>query len=88
MNDRDIPNIADIIGNAFDQERPLQDTAADLGATILEIDRERQYQGEHTRRMAELKKMAELQEKVVHQMLDRSIDGSNQPKILHLTVVK
>ena len=51
MNDRDIPNIADIIGNAFNQERPLQDTAADLGAIILEMEREKKYYGEHTKRM-------------------------------------
>ena len=58
MNNRDIPNIADIIGNAFNQDRPLQDAAADLGALIFEIDREKRYYGEHTKRMAELTKLA------------------------------
>lgn len=88
MDRRELPNIADIIASYSNQEKNLQETAADLGATILEMDRERLYYGEHTRRMAELKKIAELQEIVVHRMLDRSINKTDQTKRPHLRVVK
>ena len=88
MKDRDIPNIADIIGNAFNEERPLQDCAADLGVIILEMEREKKYYGEHTRRMAELTKLAEVQQRVLSRALDRSLGDANEPKRPHLTVVR
>ena len=83
-----IPNIADIIANYSNQEKTLQETAADLGAIILEIEREKDFYGEHSKRMAELKRLAALQERVLHRMLENSIEKSNQPKRPHLTVVK
>ena len=64
------------------------EAAADLGAIKMEMYREKKYYGEHTKRMAKLKKLAELQEIVVHRMLDNSIEESDQPKRPHLTVVK
>lgn len=82
------PNIADIIGNAFNQERPIQESAADLGAIILEMKREEQYYGKHTRRMVELTMLAEIQERVIHRILDRAIEKSDKPKRPHLKVVK
>ena len=82
------PNIADLIGNALNQDRPLEDAAADLGALILDMEREKKYYGEHTKRMSDLMKLAEVQRRVVSKMLDNSIDKSDQPKRPHLTVVK
>ena len=70
------------------KEKSSYEAAADLGAIKMEIHRERKYYGEHTQRMAKLKKLAELQEIVVHRMLDSSIEKSTQPKRPHLTVVK
>ena len=64
------------------------EAAADLGAIKMEIYREKRYYGEHTKRMAELKRLAELQEMVVLRMLDKSVEEYNQPKRPHLTVVK
>ena len=55
---------------------------------ILEMEREEECYGKHTKRLAELKKLAALQEKVVHRMLDKSIEKSDQAKRPHLTVVK
>ena len=83
-----IPNIADIIASHSNQDKTLQETAADLGAIILEMEREEQYYGKHTKRMAKLKKLAELQERIIHRMLDKSLEEHDQPKRPHLTVVK
>ena len=83
-----IPNIADIIASYSNQDKILEESAADLGAMILEMEREEKYSGKHTKRMAKLKKLAELQEMIVHRMLDRSIEKFDQPKKPHLTVVK
>jgi len=55
---------------------------------ILEMEREAEFFGMHTERMAELMRVRALQEKVVLRMLDRSIEGNEQPKRPHLTVVK
>jgi hypothetical protein len=83
-----IPNIADIIAGHFNQNKTPEEAAADLGATILEMSREERYYGKHTRRMAELKKIAALQERVVHRLLDRTVGEHDQPKRPHLTIVK
>ena len=83
-----IPNIADIIASYSNQDKTLEGSAADLGAMILEMEREEKYYGKHTKRMTKLKKLAELQEIVVHRMLDNSLEKANQPKRPHLTVVK
>ena len=82
----EIVNLGDIIVNYFNQEKTLQETAADLGAIILEIDREKKYYGENTQRMAELKKLAAIQERVVSKMMDRINDNTPQPKVPHLEV--
>jgi hypothetical protein len=82
----EIVNFGDILVNYFNQEKTLQETAADLGAIIFEIDREKKYYGEHTQRMAELKKLAAVQDRVVSKMMDR-IDGSaTHPEVPHLEV--
>jgi hypothetical protein len=84
----EIPNIADIIANHSNQDKTLQETAADLGVIILEMEREEECYGKHTRRLADLKKLAAPQEKIIHRMLDRSIEESDQPKRPRLTIVK
>jgi hypothetical protein len=83
-----IPNIADIIASYSNQDKTLEESAADLGAMILEMEREEECYGKHSQRLAKLKQLAELQEMVVHRMLDNSIEKSEQPKRPHLTVVK
>ena len=83
-----IVNLGDIIANHFNQDNTLQEAAADLGAIILEMDREKQHHGVHTKRLAELEKLAEVQKRVVSRMLDNSIDKTDQPKRPRLTVVK
>ena len=83
-----IPNIADIIASYSSQDKTLQESAADLGAMIMEMEREEQFYGKHSKRLAELKELAALQEKVVHRMLDKSVEEHDQPKRPHLTVVK
>ena len=70
------------------KENSPYEAAADLGAIKMEMYRERKYYGDHTKRLAELKELAALQEKVVQRMLDRSIEEHDQPKRPHLTVVK
>ena len=74
------PNIVDISGNAFNQERPLDEAAADLGALVLKK--------KQTKRMTELAQLAEVQERVIHRLLDRAIEKPTQPKRPHLTIVK
>jgi hypothetical protein len=82
------PNIADIIASYSNHDKTLVESAADLGAIILEIEREKDFYGVHSKRMTELKKLAVLQEKVVTRMLEASTVESNQPKRPHLTIVK
>jgi len=84
----DVPNIVDIIGNGFNLERPLYDVSADLGALILAMEREDKYYGKYTKRMAELKKLADIQERIFTRTLARDIEKSDQPKRPHLKVVK
>ena len=84
-----IPDIAAIIASYSNQDKTLQESAADPGAIISEMKREEQFYGKHTKRLAELKKLAALQEIVVLRMLnDNSIEKSDQPKRPHLTVIK
>jgi hypothetical protein len=83
-----IPNIADIIASYSNQDKTLEESAADLGAMILEMEHEEECYGKYSKRLAKLKQLAELQEIVVHRMLDRSIEGHEQPKRPHLTVIK
>ena len=84
----DIPNIADIIASYANQDKTLYESAADLGAIIFEMERENLHNGMHSKRLAELKRIKALQETVIHRLLEKSIDKSDQPKRPHLTVVK
>jgi hypothetical protein len=83
-----IPDIADIIAAHADQDKTLRESAADLGAMIMEMEREEKYCGRHSKRLAELKKLRALQERVVMRMLDGSIEGDGRPKGPRLRVVK
>jgi hypothetical protein len=83
-----IPNIADIIAGCANQDKSMYESAADLGAMILEMEREEERHGSHSKWLAELKRVRALQERVVMRMLDRSIDKSDESKRPHLTVVK
>jgi hypothetical protein len=83
-----IPNIAEILASYSNQDKTLQESAADLGAIILEMEHEEECYGIHSKRLVELKELAALQEKVVPRMLDSSIKKSDQTKRPHLTVVK
>ena len=82
------PDIVDITGNAFNQKRPSQEAAADLGALELDMKREEKNYGRHSKRMEELTRLAEIQERVIHRLLDRAIEKPTQPKRPHLTIVK
>ena len=84
----DIPDIADIVASHFNQDKSLYQSAADMGAIIFEMKREKDHYGENTERMAEIQKLAALQERLIRRMLDRSLEESHQPKRPHLTVVK
>jgi hypothetical protein len=83
-----IPNIADIIAAYANQDKSLYESAADLGAMILEMEREEEWHGAHSKRLAELKRARALQERVVMRMLDGSIEGSDRPKGPRLRVVE
>lgn len=83
-----IPNIAEIIASYSKQEQALHESAAELGAMIVEMERGGHRYGTHKRRLAELKKIAALQEILVRRLLDNSIKKSEQPNRPHLTVVK
>ena len=80
----EIVNLGDIIANYFNQDKSPQETAADLGAIILEIEREKDFYGEHSKRMAELKMLAEVQERALSKMMERSDDNSPVQKVPHL----
>lgn len=80
--------LADIITNYFNQKKNLEETAADLGAIILEMEREEKYYGKDTKRMAELKMLAEVQKQALSKMMDRSNDDLLSSKEKHLLVVK
>jgi hypothetical protein len=83
-----IPGIADIIASYANQDKSLYESAADLGVMILEMEREEEWHGAHSKRLAELKRARALQERVVMRMLDGSIEGSDRPKGPRLRVVK
>jgi len=84
----DIPRIEDIVVNNFNQDKTLDESVSDLGTIIIEIDRERLHFGDHTRRMAELKRLATLQKNVILRMLESSIEERDQPMRPHLKVIK
>lgn len=83
-----IPDIADIVARHSSQNKILHDSAADPGGIILQMKREKVQYGEHVRRMAELTKQAALEERILHRMLEKSVEEYGQPKRPQLKVVK
>jgi hypothetical protein len=83
-----ITDIADIIAGYADQDKTLYESAADLGAMILEMEREEERCGRHSKRLAELKRVRAIQEKVVLRMLDGCVEGDERQKGPRLRVVK
>ena len=84
-------DFADIVCNVLNQDKPLQEQAADLGELIRERGRKESMFGSNTRRMAELKKMIPIQEKLVMRMINNGDEEEYQPpppKKPHLRVVK
>jgi hypothetical protein len=55
---------------------------------ILEMEREEEWHGAHSKRLAELKRVRALQERVVMRLLEISIEGSERPKGPRLRVVE
>ena len=64
--------MADLVARHFTQDKTLEESAADLGAIISEIEREKQYYGESTSRMSELMKLKSLQENIITTMLKKN----------------
>jgi len=83
-----IPDITDITAGHFKQDSPLEESAAAPVAVVLKMTSEKRCFGEHTRRMATLKKMAALQEKILTRMLERSVEKPARPKRPQLKVIK
>jgi hypothetical protein len=83
-----IPNIAEILASRFNQDKPTEALTTAPCVTILEIEHTEQSSGRHSRRLAELRKRAVLQERIIHRILDSSIEKSDQPKKPHLKIVK
>jgi len=83
-----IPDTTDIIARHSDRHVPPEGPATNLNATVLEMTRELQCFAKHTKRMTELKRMASLQERVIHRMLDRSVEESAPPERPQLKLVK
>ena len=84
----DIPNIADIISGYAKQDKTLRQSAAGLCVMILEMERDEDCRGRQSRRLAELKKLSALQEKLVNRMLSKSIEADEQSKKPHLKLIK
>ena len=88
----DTPNIVDIIGNGLNLERSLYEVSADMGAIILAMRREEKYYGKYTKRMAELKKLADIQDRIFTRTLARDVardvEKLTHPERPHLTIVK
>jgi hypothetical protein len=73
---------------AIEKRSRKEESAADLGAMILEMEHGAEFFGMPTERMAELMRVRALQEKVVLRMLDRSVEKDDPPMGPRLRVVK
>ena len=82
------PDTTDNRNGHFSQGTAPEESAATPERVILEIKQEQRYRREHTRRMAELKKMAILHEKVIARMLESSIEKTTLATKPHLTLVE
>jgi hypothetical protein len=69
----------DIIGNQVNQDKTLAEQAADLGALIFERDSAKSIFGNDPKRMAVLKMMIDIQEKVALNRLNVDEEKANLP---------
>jgi hypothetical protein len=83
-----IPDITDMIAGRFTQDKPPEASTADADAIVLKMERADQSSGRHGKRLTELRKLAALRKRIVHRMLDSSIEQAVQPKRPHLKIVK
>jgi hypothetical protein len=82
------PDIAGITAKESSQNKILQDLVADPDGVILEMKAEQVHYGQHRRRMAELAQLAALEERILHRMLEKSVEEHGRPKRPQLKVVK
>ena len=75
-----IPSQRNLLDKYFNSEGDLQETAADLGMIILEMKREETNNGKYTKRMLELKKLADIQEQVFREVEKRTIIKTSECK--------
>jgi hypothetical protein len=81
----EIPSMADLVARHFTQDKTLEESAA----TQDGVTSEKQYYGEVTIRMTELKKLKALQENIITTMLEKSIaEDVYAKKRPHLKIVK
>lgn len=82
------PRIEDVVASYFNEDKSAQESAADLGAIVYQMMREEEYYGKRTKRMAELTKLSNIQERVLRKILEKTMDKSNYQKGLRLKVAK
>jgi len=81
-------NISDVIASHLVQNKSVHELTADLDAIVIELQREKKHAGKQTARVAELSKMAVIQERLILRVLDRTRNKSARPKAPHLKVIK
>lgn len=84
-------DITDIIRIGFNQDKTLEEQAAEPGELVRERDREESLFGQNTSTMAERKRMIAIQEKLVLRMINNGDEEEYQPpppKKPHLRIVK
>lgn len=75
-----IPSQRNLLDKYFNSEGDLQETASDLGMIILEMKREERNNGKYTKRMLELKKLADIQEQVFREVEERTTIKTSECK--------
>lgn len=83
-----VPNLKETVVSYLNKDKNLFETAADYGAVLVEIEREKEYHGEHTQKFTELKKHAKLLERLSLNLLDESIYKAPEHKRPNLRIVK
>ena len=81
-------DITNLIASHSDPNKSDETPNSGLKAIVLKMTREQQCLAENTKRITELKKIASLQEKVIHRMLDKGFEEMTQPERPHLKIVR
>lgn len=86
--DKDI-TLADIISNVLNTDKTLEEQVADLGALIVERDREKSKFKMNNQKLENLEKMISMQEKVIINLF-RNDESSipSKANVPHLKVIK